>query len=912
MARKGHGRPANLVQISGSGTTYPDDGSSPVGSNEWNANRDTTGILGFTKATSSISSNVVNVTDSYIEITGGGDIYTLAAVTTALSTDYYPSDTSTKSYVEGDLLYLVKAAGAGTTRLANQNSGAGAGKITTLTGTWKELSATVPTILVARTINSVVEWVEYGGGAVADSSITFAKIQDIASMKLIGRTAGSSGVSSEIALLDEDNLATDSATSLATQQSIKAYVDAQIATEDTITELNDTTISGIASGELLKWNGSAWINNTLTEAGIAASGAKLSDFAATTSAELAGVISDETGSGALAFATSPTLVTPALGTPASGVLTNCTALPAAQVAQGTMASGMVLVAPALGTPASGVATNLTGTAANLTAGNATLAAGATVLATGRTIGASGDIVWSSGSFNGSTNVSTVAAIGTGVIVNDDISGSAGIVNTKLATNPLLYPNMTAPSAAVAFNTQKLTGLADGVADSDAATKGQIDVAARGLDAKDSCRVATTADVSSWTYNNGAGTLTASGNGVVTIDGIALALNNRILVKDQNPATENGIYSVTTAGAVSATLVLTRTTDADVSAEVTSGTFTFVTAGTTQASQGFVLTTDDPITIGSTNLAFSQFSGVGQITAGDALTKDGNTLDVDIGIGNNEIAQFTASVADDDFLRISGTQVEGLDASQTRSALGVVIGTNVQAFDTQLDTLAALTANQVAGLVDLATLEAPASDGQFIVATGSGAFTYEVPSVVRTSLGLVIGTNVQAYSADNALTTNKISDLAASTSAELAGKITNETGTGLLVFATDPVLTTPNIGTPSAGVLTSCTGLPAAGLSASSIANTKFLRGDNTWQTVSAGFTATADDDLDFIGDYDIEDLQRICFEVQGTGFTLNATHNENRTGEQQMFVRTIDANNEGLFVRLKKNGASNYEEVQLA
>ena len=106
MARKGHGRPANLVQIAGSGTTYPDDGSSPVGSNEWNANRDTTGILGFTKATSAISSNVVNVTDSYIEITGGGDIYTLAAVTTALSTDYYPSDTSTKSYVEGDLLYL--------------------------------------------------------------------------------------------------------------------------------------------------------------------------------------------------------------------------------------------------------------------------------------------------------------------------------------------------------------------------------------------------------------------------------------------------------------------------------------------------------------------------------------------------------------------------------------------------------------------------------------------------------------------------------------------------------------------------------------------------------------------------------------------------------------------------------------
>ena len=73
--------------------------------------------------------------------------------------------------------------------------------------------------------------------------------------------------------------------------------------------------------------------------------------------------------------TAPTLTTPALGTPASGVLTNCTALPAAQVAQGTMASGMVLVAPALGTPASGVATNLTGTAAGLTAGAVSTIAG---------------------------------------------------------------------------------------------------------------------------------------------------------------------------------------------------------------------------------------------------------------------------------------------------------------------------------------------------------------------------------------------------------------------------------------------------------------------------------------------------------------------------------------------------------
>ena len=99
MARKGHGRPANLVNIG----THPDDGSSPVGSVEWNANRDTTGVIGFTKKQEAISSNNINITDSYVEVTNAGTIYTMAQVTTALSSTYYPSDTSTKSIAEGDL-----------------------------------------------------------------------------------------------------------------------------------------------------------------------------------------------------------------------------------------------------------------------------------------------------------------------------------------------------------------------------------------------------------------------------------------------------------------------------------------------------------------------------------------------------------------------------------------------------------------------------------------------------------------------------------------------------------------------------------------------------------------------------------------------------------------------------------------
>ena len=73
--------------------------------------------------------------------------------------------------------------------------------------------------------------------------------------------------------------------------------------------------------------------------------------------------------------------------------------------------------------------------------------------------------------------------------------------------------------------------------------------------------------------------------------------------------------------------MTRTTDADADVEVTAGMFVFVEEGTVNADNGYVLSTDGSITVGSTSLTFTQFSGAGQIVAGTAMTKTGNTLDV---------------------------------------------------------------------------------------------------------------------------------------------------------------------------------------------------------------------------------------------------------------------------------------------
>ena len=159
-----------------------------------------------------------------------------------------------------------------------------------------------------------------------------------------------------------------------------------------------------------------------------------------------------------------------------------------------------------------------------------------------------------------------------------------------------------------------------------ATKEYVDSIAQSLDVKASVVAATTGNLPG-TYSNGAGTITASSNGAIGIDGQNLSLNDRLLVKNQSNAFENGIYTVTTVGSGAAPFVITRSTDTDTAAEITGGTFVFVEQGSVNADNGFVFTHNGEPTLGSTALDVSQFSGAGQITAGDGLAKSGNTLSV---------------------------------------------------------------------------------------------------------------------------------------------------------------------------------------------------------------------------------------------------------------------------------------------
>ena len=150
---------------------------------------------------------------------------------------------------------------------------------------------------------------------------------------------------------------------------------------------------------------------------------------------------------------------------------------------------------------------------------------------------------------------------------------------------------------------------------DAATKAYTDSIVSGLDIKASVRVASTVDIA---------IASALINGS-TIDGVVVATGDRVLLKDQTAGAENGIYVVVASGAAS------RAADADSSAKVTSGMYVFVSEGTVSWDMGYVLTTNDPITLETTALTFTQFSGAGQIIAGDGLSKSANTLLIDTAI-----------------------------------------------------------------------------------------------------------------------------------------------------------------------------------------------------------------------------------------------------------------------------------------
>ncbi len=238
-------------------------------------------------------------------------------------------------------------------------------------------------------------------------------------------------------------------------------------------------------------------------------------------------------------------------------------------------------------------------------------------------------------------------------------------DTGVRTNRL--DQMTAPTGSVSFNSQNITNVADPVNAQDAATKGFVEATSQGLDVKDSCKAATTGNITiSTALNNGD-----------TIDGVSLSTNDRVLVKDQSTASQNGIYIVGSSPA--------RADDLAAGSDA-AGMFTFVEQGTVNADNGFVCTSNKGSAVtGTNNLTFAQFSGAGQITTADGLQKSGNTISVDLKANGGLVIESAEIALDLAASSITGTLPVNKLTSVTATATELNLLDGLNSTTTELNT-----------------------------------------------------------------------------------------------------------------------------------------------------------------------------------------------------------------------------------
>jgi hypothetical protein len=274
------------------------------------------------------------------------------------------------------------------------------------------------------------------------------------------------------------------------------------------------------------------------------------------------------------------------------------------------------------------------------------------------------------------------------------------MNTTIGSVPLAGGTMT---GALLLSGSPTVG-------SQAATKDYVDSLSQNDEIACLCMTETD-QLAAWTYNNGVlgvgATITSNVNGATTFDGVVPVDTNRILVNLQTANTTwQGAYTIV-QGTGGTPTVLTRATDYDVPAEITAGDVFAVVQGTLYgASQWMNSQIINPVIIGTTPITFTQLAGMG------SLLKANNLSDLP-------------------------------SAATARTNLGLAIGVNVQAYDATLQSISGLgtAANKMIYTTALDTwAEAD------ITALGRTLMADATAANMRTTLGLVIGTNVQAYDA----------------------------------------------------------------------------------------------------------------------------------------------------------------------
>lgn len=431
----------------------------------------------------------------------------------------------------------------------------------------------------------------------------------------------------------------------------------------------------------------------------------------------------------------------------------------------------------------------------------------------RTItGTAGNIVLTNGdgiAGNPTINLAAVTQGATGNFVKVSLDGFGRVTgNTAVTTADLTallnttYVTKTGDTMSGVLNMggNVISNVGAPVAGTDAANKNYVDTAVTGLSWKQAVRVATTA----------AGTLATSfANGSV-VDGVTLVTGNRILIKNQATGSENGVYTVNASGAP------TRADDANLAAELV-GMAVFVDEGTVNANTGWIQTTNAPITIGTTSLLYSQFSGSGTYQAGTGLTLVGNTFalatPVSVANGGTGLSTTPVNGALDigngtGFTRAPLTA--GTGVSITNGAGSITIGnTGVLALTTNTGLSANVSATGNVTVTNTGVLSAQGTANQVLVngTSGSaqtGALTLTLPQAIATTSSVTFANVTSSALTANSFVYPTTGGLLASTAAATNGQI--------LIGSTGAA--------PVAATLTAGTGVSVANAAGSiTIANT---------------------------------------------------------------------------------------------